>query len=44
MEEANRLIPDEIARVPVCETESGGMTSSVIDMPGGKRHVTRYMC
>lgn len=44
MEEANRLISDEIARVPVCETESGGMNISMIDMPGGKKHVTRYMC
>lgn len=44
MEEANRLIPDEIARVPVYETESGGMNISMIDMPGGKKHVTRYMC
>lgn len=44
MEEAKRLIPDEIARVPVCETESGGMNISMIDMPGGKKHVTWYMC
>ena len=44
MEEAKRLVADEIARVPVCETESGGMNISMIDMPGGKKHVTRYMC
>ena len=44
MEEAKRLVADEIARVPVCETESGGMNISMIDIPGGKKHVTRYMC
>lgn len=44
MEEAKRLVADEIARVPVCETESGGMNISMIDMPGGKKHVTWYMC
>lgn len=44
MEEAKRLVADNAARVPVCETESGGMNISMIDIPGGKRHVTRYMC
>ena len=44
MEEAKRLVADNAARVPVCETESGGMNISMIDMPGGKKHVTRYMC
>ena len=44
LEEAKRLVADNAARVPVCETESGGMNISMIDMPGGKKHVTRYMC
>lgn len=44
MEEAKRLVADNAARVPVCETESGRMSISMIDMPGGKKHVTRYMC
>lgn len=43
-EEANRLISDEMARVPVCETEDFGMNIAMIDMPGGKNHVTRYIC
>lgn len=44
MEEANRLIPDEMARVPVCETETFGMNIGMIDMPGGKNRITKYMC
>ena len=44
MEEAKRLVADNAARVQVCETESGGMNISMIDMPGGKKHVTWYMC
>ena len=44
LEEAKRLVADNAARVPVCETESGGMNISMIDMSGVKKHVTRYMC
>ena len=44
MEEAKRLVADHAARVPVYETESSGMNISMIDMPGGKKHVTKYMC
>lgn len=45
LEEANRLIPREAAKVPVCKNETTGSNMvSIIEMPGGDKHLTKYMC
>lgn len=46
VEAADRLLADERAKVPVYKSElyRTGLDISFVDMPGGEKRVTKYMC
>lgn len=44
MEEANRILPQIRDEYQLVESKVYGQDVTIVEMPGGKRHITNYVC